>query len=178
MATEKMTKLATEAAANGTEKAKQLVEQTTVQAKKFMEEGAAQTRVAVEKGMEQASRTAEGMFKAAGEVVEFGRGNFEAMTRATQTYVAGAQDLQRQGFALIQGLTDHALEGAKALAAVKSLKEAADIQATYAKAALEKAMAESAKLSEAAFKLAEQSAAPIAARVTVAVEKFSKPLAA
>jgi len=174
MATEKVTKLATETTAQ----AKQMVEQGAVQAKKLMEDGAAQTRAAVEKGMEQATKTAEGLFKASGDVVEFSRGNLEAYTKATQIYVAGAQDIGKQTLALMQGLSEHAMEGAKALASVKSLKEAADIQTSYAKAAMEKAMAESAKLGEAAFKLAEQSAAPIAARMTVAAEKLTKPIAA
>ena len=80
--------------------------------------------------------------------------------------------------ALAQGLTDHTLEGAKALSTVKSLNEAAEIQAKYAKAALEKAVSESAKMQEAVFKLAEQAVAPISARMTVAMEKMAKPLAA
>ena len=80
--------------------------------------------------------------------------------------------------ALAQGLTDHAIEGAKALSAVKSLKEAAEIQATFAKAAMEKAVAESAKLQEAVLKLTEQALAPISARMTLAIEKMAKPIAA
>ena len=92
--------------------------------------------------------------------------------------LVGVQDLGRQSFALMQGLTDHALEGAKALAGVKSLKEAADIQAAFAKASMERSMTEAAKLQEASMKLAEQAYAPITARMTLAAEKFGKPLAA
>jgi phasin family protein len=112
--------------------------------------------------------------KAAGDAAEFGRGNVEALTKATQAYVAGVQDLGRQTFALMQGLTDHAIEGAKALAAVKSIQEAAQIQANYTRAAIEKSVNESAKLGENALKLAEQSFAPLTARVTLAVEKFGR----
>lgn len=148
------------------------------QAKKFVEDGATQARVAMEKGMEQATKTAEGFFKAAEEAAEFGRGNIEAMTKAAQTLTAGFQDLGKQYFAVSQALTDHALESAKALAAVKSLKEAADIQAAFAKASFERAMSETAKLQEATYRLAEQAGAPLAARMTLAVEKFGKPLAA
>jgi len=61
---------------------------------------------------------------------------------------------------------------------VKSLKEAADIQAAFAKASLERSMSEAAKLHEATFKLAETAYAPITARMTLAAEKFAKPLAA
>ncbi len=39
-------------------------------------------------------------------------------------------------------------------------------------------MSETAKLQEAAFKLAEQVAQPVAARMTAAMERMTKPLAA
>jgi phasin family protein len=137
-----------------------------------------QARTTMEKTMEQATKTAEGLFKAAEEAAEFSRGNLEAVAKATQVYVAGVQDLGKQTLAMVQGLADHTVAGAKALGTVKSLKEAAEIQATYARAALEKSFSETAKLQEAALKLAEASFAPISARMTLAVEKFSKPLAA
>lgn len=148
------------------------------QAKKIVEDGAAQARVAMEKGMEQMTKQAEGFFKAAEEAAEFSRGNLEAMTKSAQLMTVGMQDLGKQVFAVTQALTDHALESAKALAAVKSLKEAADIQAAFAKASMERSMSEAAKLQEATFRLAEQASAPITARVTLAVEKFGKPIAA
>jgi len=129
----------------------------------------------MEHTMEHATKAAEGFMKAAEEAAEFGRGNFEAMTKATQLYVAGVQDLGKQTLALVQGLADHTVAGAKAMGAVKSLKEAAEIQASYTRTAVEKSMADTAKLQEAALKLAEASFAPLSARMTLAVEKFSKP---
>ena len=137
-------------------------------------EGAAQARIAVEKGMEQVNKAAEGIFKAAEEAAEFGRGNVEAVAKATQVYVAGVQDLGKQAAAAFQGLTDQAIEGAKALTGVKSLKEAAEIQANLTRTTFERGYAEAAKLQEAALKVAEQSFAPISARVTLAVEKFGR----
>lgn len=157
---------------------KKIAAEGAAQAQKFVTEGAAQARAAMEKSMEQVSKGAEGLMKAAEEAAEFGRGNIEAFAKAAQTWAVGTQEIARQALALAQGLTDHSLEGAKALAAVKSLNEAAEVQAKFAKAAVEKAVAESAKMQEAVFKLAEQAVAPISARVTVAMEKMAKPLAA
>lgn len=148
------------------------------QAKKFVEDGAAQARVTMEKGMEQVTKQAETFFKAAEEAAEFGRGNIEAMTKTAQLFAVGFQDIGKQIFAVSQALTDHAMESAKALAAVKSLKEAADIQAAFAKASMERSMSEAAKLQEASFKLAETAYAPLTQRMTLAAEKFAKPLAA
>jgi phasin family protein len=152
---------------------------TLPRARKIVDNTAAQgARQTMEMTMDQANKAAENMFKAAEEVAEFGRGNVEAFTKATQVYFAGVQDLGRHTVTMMQGLTDHALEGAKALATVKSLQEAAQVQSTYTRGAVEKVVAESAKFQEAALKLAEQSFAPLSARMTVAVEKFSRPLAA
>ncbi|MDO9499257.1 phasin family protein [Falsiroseomonas sp.] len=169
-ATDNATKTATQAAKGA--------EAGAAAAKKMMEDGASQARVKMEQGMQQMTKTTEGFYKAAEEAAEFGRGNLEAMTRATQTLTSGMQELSKQYFAMSQAMGEHAMESAKALSGVKSLKEAADIQAAFAKASMERTMAETAKLQEAAYRLAEQAGAPLAARMTLAVEKFSKPLAA
>lgn len=170
--TPKIARLATETMTAATTNAQSFAENFTTQ-------GAVQARVAMEKGMEQMTRTAEGAFKAAEEFAEFSRGNAEIMATVAQTWFTGSQDLSRQAFALVQGLADHALEGARALSGVKSLKEAAEIQATYARGALDRVMTETAKLQENSLKLAEQVSAPIAARAKVAMEKaVTRPLAA
>ena len=148
------------------------------QAQKVMNDGAAQARVAMENNVEQMTKGAESIFKAAEDAAEFGRGNVEAFTKAAQTWASGSQDLARQYMALAQGLTDHAMEGAKALSGVKSVNEAAELQAKFAKAALEKMVAEGTKLQEASVKLAESAFAPMNARMTMAMEKMAKPLAA
>ncbi|TPG59104.1 phasin family protein [Roseomonas nepalensis] len=140
--------------------------------------GAAQIRTAMERSMEQASKAAEGSMKAAQDFAEFSRGNVETLTQVTQTWMTGTQEITRQAFALMQGLADHALEGARALSGVKSLKEAAEIQATYARGGMEKVMSETAKLQEASFRLVEQVATPVTQRVSQAVERATKPLAA
>ena len=62
----------------------------------------------------------------------------------------------------------------KTLGTVKSLKEAIDLQSGLARSALEKAVAESGKLTDASMKLTEQTLAPLTARVNLAVEKFGK----
>ncbi|HYF09250.1 MAG TPA: phasin family protein [Acetobacteraceae bacterium] len=157
---------------------KPAVDAPAAQATKMFEDGATQARAAVEQGVAQATKAAEGFMKAAEQAAEFSRGNMEAMTKAAQLWTVGAQDIARQYFAVAQSYTDQALEGAKALAAVKSLKEAAEIQTSLAKSAMERAMSDAVKLNEATVKLAEQALAPLTARAQVAFEKFGKPLAA
>lgn len=160
-------KAMTQAAQNGTETAKKMVEESTVQA-----------RAAVEKTMETANKTAADLMKAAEDAAEFSRGNLEALTKASQLYVTGVQDLSRQAMAMFQAFSEHAIEGVKAMSAMKSMKDAADFQASFTKTAFERAVNDTTKISEAAMKLAETSIEPISARMTLAMEKIAKPLAA
>ena len=147
------------------------------QAKKIVGDGTAQTRTAMEQGFAQVSKSAEGVSKAAEEAVVFGRGNLDALTHAAQVYVAGVQDLSRQAMAMVQTLSDQALDNVKALSAARSLKEAADLQASFARTGFEHVMGETTKLQQASLRLAEQTFAPLSARVQVAVEKMTKPVA-
>lgn len=147
------------------------------QAKKIMDDGAVQARTAMEQGFAQASKSAEGLVKATEEAVEFGRGNMDALTKSAQVYFAGVQDISRQAMAVMQALSEQTLDNVKALSSARSLKEAADLQASFARAGFERVMGEATKLQEASLKLAEQAFAPINARVQVAVDKMAKPVA-
>ena len=168
---QKVARIATEAAVASTGQAQKVMEEGTFQAKKVMEDATSQVRAAMEKGVAQATKAAE-------EAAEFNKGNIEAVTKVTQIYVAGMQDLGKQAMSLFQAYSEQAVENAKALATVKSVKEAADLQVSFSKTAVEKSMADAAKMQEATFKFAEQLAAPLAARMTLAFEKATKPIAA
>lgn len=166
------------AATKMTPEMKTTIDAGTAQAKKFFEDGSTQARVAVEQGVAQATKATEGLMKAAEEAAEFGRGNVEAMTKAAQLWTVGAQDIARQYMAFAQSYTDQALEGAKAIASVKSLKEATEIQSAFAKTAMERAVSDTTKLNEASMKLAEQVFAPLTARVQVAMDQAARARAA
>jgi len=125
------------------------------------------TQAKVKEGMEMAMKSAE-------EFVTFSQGNVEAVVKSSQIWTAGVQDLSKQVAASAQSTFDETMATFKALTGVRSLKDAFELQANFARSALEKAMAESGKLTDASFKLTEQTLAPITARVSVAVEKFAK----
>jgi hypothetical protein len=56
------------------------------------------------------------------------------------------------------------------------MKDAIDLQANLARTAIEKTLTESGRITESSIKLTEQVLAPLTARVTLAVEKFAKPV--
>jgi len=131
--------------------------------------------------MNQITKTTEALTKATRDAAEFGRGNLEAVTQATQAYLQGTQELSRQAFTFAQELNAQALEGAKALAGAKSLKEVAEIQALFARAAFDRAAGEAATLQQAVQQIAERVAAPLTRRAEVAVAQAAataRPLAA
>ncbi len=125
------------------------------------------TQTKMKEGVEKAMKTAE-------ELVAFNQGNIEALVKASQIWASGMQDLSKHLAATAQASLDESMSALKALTGVKSLKDAFELQSSFARAALEKSLAESGKLTDASFKLTEQALAPITARVTVAVEKFAK----
>jgi phasin family protein len=125
------------------------------------------TQAKMKEGVEKAMKTAE-------ELVAFSQGNVEAMMKSSQIWATGVQDLSKHIAAAAQASLDESMSAFKALTSVKSLKDAFELQSSFARSALEKSLAESGKLTDASFKLTEQALAPITARVTVAVEKFAK----
>lgn len=131
--------------------------------------GFTETQVKMKEGMDKAMKTAE-------ELVAFGQGNLEAVMKSGQIWTSGMQDLSRQVAASAQASLEETMSTFKALSGVKSLKDAMDLQASLARSTVEKTFAESGRLTDASFKLAEQALAPITARVTLAVEKFAKPV--
>lgn len=121
----------------------------------------------VKASMDKAMKTAE-------DLVTFGQGNFEAMVKSSQIWAAGVQDLGKQVAATAQAQMDQTMATLKAFAGIKSLKEAMELQTSLARATMETAVAETGKLTDASIKLAEQTMAPLAARVTLAAERFGR----
>ena len=156
---------ANEAATNG-------MDQTVATLKDGMAKAAAgfeQTQAKVKESMAKAMKTAE-------EVVAFGQGNIEAYIKSSQILAAGMQEMQKKFAASAQISFEETVSTMKALTSCKSLKDAFELQAGLARTAMERTISESGKLTDASFKLTEQALAPITARVTLAVEKFAKPV--
>ena len=125
------------------------------------------TTVQVKQGMEKAMKTAE-------DFVAFNQSNVEAIVKSSQIWSAGVQDLSKQVAATAQAQFEETVSVFKALSGLKSFKDALELQSSFARSAMEKSMAQSSRLTDASLKLTEQALAPITARVTTAVESFSK----
>jgi len=129
--------------------------------------GFEKTQAEVKANMEKAMKTAE-------EFMSFGQGNVEAVLKSGQIWAEGVQEFGKTFAATAQAQLEQTMNTWKALAGVKSLKEAMELQTNLARNSVETVVTESGKLTDASMKLAEQALAPITARVTLAVEKFGR----
>ncbi len=125
------------------------------------------TKTPMETKMEKITQTTE-------QLVSFSQANVEAMVKSSQIWAAGVQDIGKTFAATAQAQMDATMATLKAFTGVKSFKDAIELQTTLARSSVESAVAETGKLTDASMKLAEQTFAPITARVNVAMEKFSK----
>jgi len=128
--------------------------------------------------MNQVTITADGFSKVARDAAEFGRANLEAVAQSAQAYAQATQALSRQALALAQDLNTQAIEGAKALAGAKSLKEVTEIQALFARSAFERVTSEGSRLQQAALQEIERAFTPLTQRVAAATAQTARPLAA
>ncbi len=128
--------------------------------------------------VETAVKAGAGAFKGYDDLAGFGKDNVEAVMTSGAILAKGVQDLNDVWLGLARASVEDAVGAAKALFGCKTLPEVVEVQTGLAQAQYEKFVADSRRLSNMSAKLAENASAPIAARVTVAVEKFNKPLAA
>lgn len=119
--------------------------------------------------------TMETIMTTAEELMSFQQGNFEAMMKSGQIWATGLQDLGRHWAASAQAQMDETMGTVKAMTAVKSLREAVELQSTLARSSVEKVVTEGSKITDVTMKLAEQTLAPITARLSLAAERFGRP---
>ncbi len=132
-----------------------------------------QVRAGMEQAMGQGKAGMEQAMKHAEQILAFSQGNVEAMMKSGQIWASGLQDLSRQITATAQASFQDSVSMMRSLTAIRTLQDAVALQTTAARTAMEKAMAESTRLTETSMKLAEQANAPLTARVGAAMEMVS-----
>ncbi|TQF76518.1 phasin family protein [Elioraea sp. Yellowstone] len=140
--------------------------------------GFEQAQAAFKAQFDEAAKHAAVAQKGLEQAFELGKGHVEALIKSSTIWAEGVQELAKAALAANQAAFEEGIANARALAAVKSVREAVELQTGFAKAVFEKFVAETTKLSEQGTKLAERAFAPVAERVNVTVASFGKPLAA
>lgn len=109
-----------------------------------------------------------------GEYNEFSKGNLEAVVTSGKVLASGMQSLGTTLVADSKTAFETLTADVKELAAVKSPTDFFKLQAAFLRRNFETAVASTSKNSEAMVKLANEVAAPISARVTLAVDKVKQ----
>lgn len=128
--------------------------------------GYIQSTIREDLNMDSISRTTDA-------VTSFSQGTIDALMKSGQAWASGMQAITQTIAETAQAQLDQTLSTWKALTEAKSMKEAVDLQASLARASLQTVLAETGKLTEVSIKLAEQSMAPLTARMVVAVEQLT-----
>lgn len=148
-----------------------IVQASQEQAKKHFEQTMAATKDQVEK-------TSAQVLKGYDEVASFSKQNVEALVEAGSIVAKGVEEIGKEVVAYSQASFDKSVAAGTALLSAKSLREVVDLQNDYAKSSFDAFVAEANRLSELSVKVANEAFAPLSARMNVAVEKLSKPIAA
>jgi phasin family protein len=139
-----------------------------------MKEGMEKATKGIESSQIKMKESVEKAMKTAEEMMAFGQGNLEALMKSSQIYASGFQDISKHLAASSKASLEESVAFTKSLMGVKSVKEAVDLQSSFAKTSIEKAVSETSKITDATVKLAEEAIAPLTARMSLAVEKFGK----
>jgi phasin family protein len=116
--------------------------------------------------------TVETLTKTTEKITSFGQENVEAMMKSGQVWAAGYKDIAKMIVSTAQAQFEQTISAWTALVSAKSLKEAMDFQFNLPHVSFEKSLAETGKITDASLKLTEETLAPIAARIAVALENL------
>jgi len=161
--------------------ASEAIETSTVVAAKGFEH----TLAAVKEGIEKATKgfessqvklkeSVEKALKSSEELLAFSQANLEAFVKASNIFAEGLQGISEEVTASNKASIEHSVSFTKSLFGVKSIKEAVDLQSSFARSSIEKAVSATNKVTDTSVKLAEQAIAPLTERLSIAVEKFGK----
>lgn len=162
------------AVAVGRETIEHVVKASADAANKGYEKAVAMTK----ENVEAAVKAGASVFKNYEEMMSFNKETLEAFVRSGTIFAKGWQDASKAAIALTQETFEESVAASKAIMGAKSLKDVVDVQTGLVKHSFDRAVAESGRLSETNFKLAEEAFEPLNERLNVTVSKLMKPLAA
>lgn len=146
---------------------KQTTEEATAKATAFFADANGRAKDAFAKG----SKSVE-------ELVEFSKGNLEALATSGRIAAKGAEDIAKYSAEYGRATIEKANATAKQFAAVKTPTEFFQLQGDVAKQTLDAVVAEGSKFTESYLKLLGEVFQPIQNRYAVAVEKVKSSVAA
>lgn len=122
----------------------------------------AQSNAAFKQGYER-------MTTAASEMNAFAKESMEAFTASAKTAGKGAEEVNARLLAYMKSSLEHGMAAAKSMTAAKSFQEIVELQADYAKSALDAYLTELNKITDLVAASAKESLKPLNERATAFV---------
>jgi phasin family protein len=111
--------------------------------------------------------------KVAGELAELTRANVEAVVEAGRVAAEGSRVLGQDAVSSSRAGFEQAADAIRSLAEAKSPTEYLQLQGDFARASFDRAVAESARLTESFVKLAGEAFQPLSNRASANAERFN-----
>lgn len=108
----------------------------------------------------------------AGEMTELSRDGLTAATASAQASARGAQEINTKALAYFQDAMATSMEASKSVSSAKSIQEALELQATYAKSAFDTCMKQFGEMASLYATTMKEAAAPLNAHAGTMVEKM------
>lgn len=154
------------------------IKQAEEAAKKYANEATERATAAMGEFTTRAKAAAEKGSKTVEQIVDFQKGNVEAVVEAARIAAKGGQDFAKHAVELGRKALEDTNGNVKKLAAAKSPTEFFQIQSELAKTSLDTVVAETSKFTEDYLKFVGEVFQPIQNRYAVAVEKVKSAYAA
>jgi phasin family protein len=110
------------------------------------------------------------------QLAAFHQGNVEAVMASGKILAGGMQDFSGHLVETAKSAMAETMSAWRAMAGVGSVQEVFALQSNFARASIEKGLADTHRMTATGLRLAEQAAAPLAARARAAVEALTSPL--
>lgn len=108
------------------------------------------------------------------ELAGMGRENFDAFVKASTIAAQGYGAITQHWMDFAKSTVEQSVETARAVMSTKNVKDAFELQSSFARAAFDRYVDEANKISELSVKTATDALAPLQKRVDEVVAKYSR----
>lgn len=159
--------------ASSKQNAESVLKATSEAATKSYEKAVAMSQEQVE----AATKAGEAAMKRYDDLLAVTKDTVDAMVKSGTIAAKGWQDVTKAMMGFAQSSVEEGFAHTRAITGVKSVHELIELNQGFAKAGMDKAMAEGNKISEMSMKVVEEASVPLNGRMEVVMDKLLKPAA-
>lgn len=132
----------------------------------------------IEKSLEITKKSMGEAVKGFDEIAAFSKENVDAVMASSNAAAKGMESMNAEIMAYSKGSMEEGVAAMKALTSAKNIREYFDIQNAMMKSSYDRFVSESSKFSEMSLKIMSEVSEPVNSRMSVVMEKVTKPVMA